>query len=77
MEIRDVHALLGRTAYAADGDRLGTVTGAYLDDATGRPSWITVERGGLFRTSRSFVPLEARRARRPTRRPRGPWTPRP
>ncbi len=58
MEIRDVHALLGRTAYDADGDRLGTITGAYLDDATGRPSWITVERGGLFRTTRTFVPLE-------------------
>jgi stress response protein YsnF len=58
MEIRDVHALLGRTAYAADGDRLGTVTGAYLDDATGRPSWMTVEHGGLFRTTRSFVPLD-------------------
>src|SRR3954447_20053116 len=58
MEIRDVHALLGRTAYGADGDRLGTVTGAYLDTATGRPSWITVERGGLFRTTRSFVPLD-------------------
>ncbi len=58
MEIRDVHALLGRTAYDADGDRLGTITGAYLDDATGRPSWITVERGGLFRTARTFVPLE-------------------
>jgi stress response protein YsnF len=58
MEIRDVHALLGRTAYAADGDRLGTITGAYLDDATGRPSWMTVEHGGLFRTTRSFVPLD-------------------
>jgi stress response protein YsnF len=57
MEIRDVHALLGRTAYGADGDRLGTITGAYLDDATGRASWVTVERGGLFRTTRSFVPL--------------------
>src|SRR4051794_6020287 len=59
MEIRDVHSLLGRTAYGADGDRLGTITGAYLDSASGRPSWITVERGGLFRTTtRSFVPLD-------------------
>jgi stress response protein YsnF len=59
MEIRDVHALLGRTAYAADGDRLGTVSGAYLDSETGRPSWITVERGGLFRgTTRTFVPVD-------------------
>jgi stress response protein YsnF len=58
MEIRDVHALLGRTAYGADGDRVGTITGAYLDNETGRPSWITVERGGLFRTTRSFVPID-------------------
>jgi Domain of unknown function (DUF2382)/PRC-barrel domain len=58
MEISDVHALLGRTAYGADGDRLGSVTGAYLDNVTGRPSWITVDRGGLFRTTRSFVPIE-------------------
>ena len=59
MEIRDVHALLGRTAYAADGDRLGTVSGAYLDSATGRPSWITVDRGGLLRgTTRTFVPID-------------------
>ena len=58
MELRDVHALLGRTAYDAEGDRLGTITGAYVDDTTGRPSWMTVERGGLFRTTRSFVPLD-------------------
>src|SRR4051812_43744419 len=58
MEIRDMHGLLGRTAYGADGDRLGTITGAYLDNVTGRPSWITVERGGLLRTTRSFVPLD-------------------
>ncbi len=58
MEIRDVHALLGRTAYDVDGDRLGTVTGAYVDDTTGRPSWMTVERGGLFRSTRTFVPLD-------------------
>ena len=58
MEIRDVYALLGRTAYGADGDRLGTVSGAYLDNVTRRPSWLTVERGGLFRTTRSFVPVE-------------------
>jgi len=57
MEIRDVHGLLGRTAYAADGERVGSVSGVYLDDATGRPSWITVESGGLFRTTSSFVPL--------------------
>jgi stress response protein YsnF len=59
MEIRDAYALLGRTAYGADGDRLGTVSGAYLDNETGQPSWITIERGGLFRTTtHSFVPLE-------------------
>ena len=58
MEIRDVHALLGRTAYDVDGDRLGTITGAYLDNATGRPSWVTVERGGLFRSTRTFVPMD-------------------
>ncbi|HYY09879.1 MAG TPA: PRC-barrel domain-containing protein, partial [Kineosporiaceae bacterium] len=62
MDARDVHGLVGRTAYAADGARLGTVTGAYLDDATGAPSWITVEQGGLFRTTRTFVPLDGAEA---------------
>ena len=57
-EIRDFHAVLGGSAYAADGERLGTITGVYLDDATNRPSWMTVEIGGLFRTTRSFVPLD-------------------
>jgi hypothetical protein len=38
------------------GDRVGKIGQVYLDDESGRPSWVTVKTG-LFGTQESFVPL--------------------
>ncbi|HCA88526.1 PRC and DUF2382 domain-containing protein [Janibacter terrae] len=38
------------------GEKVGQVGQIYLDDANGRPEWVTVSTG-LFGTSESFVPL--------------------
>jgi uncharacterized protein (TIGR02271 family) len=56
----DVSALSGATVRASDGDKIGKVAQVYLDDATGRPEWVTV-RTGLFGGKESFVPLAAAR----------------
>jgi uncharacterized protein (TIGR02271 family) len=45
------------TVYDRSGDKIGKAGQVYLDDATGQPSWVTVNTG-LFGTSESFVPLE-------------------
>src|SRR5919107_4046783 len=45
------------TVYDRSGDKIGKAGQVYLDDATGAPSWVTVNTG-LFGTSESFVPLE-------------------
>lgn len=39
------------------GKKIGSVGQIYLDDQTGKPSWVTANTG-LFGTSESFVPLE-------------------
>jgi uncharacterized protein (TIGR02271 family) len=46
------------TVYDRSGDKIGKAGQVYLDDATGAPSWVTVNTG-LFGTSESFVPLES------------------
>jgi len=45
------------TVYDNSGDKIGKAGQVYLDDATGSPTWVTVNTG-LFGTSESFVPLE-------------------
>jgi uncharacterized protein (TIGR02271 family) len=45
------------TVYDRSGDKIGKAGQVYLDDATGTPSWVTVNTG-FFGTSESFVPLE-------------------
>ena len=49
---------IGRTAVDRRGDKIGTITDIYYDDATGQPEWITVKTG-LLGTRSSFVPLHA------------------
>src|SRR6478735_11177571 len=39
-----------------NGDKIGDIREIYLDDESGRPSWVTV-RTGLFGTQETFVPL--------------------
>src|SRR4051794_32213697 len=53
---QDAGRIVGSTAYASDGDKIGKVGQLYLDDDTGRPEFITVNTG-LFGTSESFVPV--------------------
>jgi uncharacterized protein (TIGR02271 family) len=48
--------VVGSTAVASDGSKLGRVGEVYLDDETGRPEWATVNTG-LFGTKETFVPL--------------------
>lgn len=47
---------IGRTAVDRGGDKIGTITDIYYDDATNQPEWITVKTG-LLGTRSSFVPL--------------------
>jgi sporulation protein YlmC with PRC-barrel domain len=46
----------GGEVRTAAGDKIGKVGQVYLDDTSGRPSWVTVKTG-LFGTQESFVPL--------------------
>lgn len=54
---QDFDRILSATVYDANGDKVGKVGQLYLDDQTGRPSWVTVNTG-LFGLSESFVPID-------------------
>jgi uncharacterized protein (TIGR02271 family) len=49
--------LIGHTAVGSDGGKLGKIGQIYLDEMTGRPTWVTVSTG-LFGTRQSFAPLD-------------------
>jgi hypothetical protein len=51
--IRDI---IGSVLYDSDGDKVGKIDQLYLDDATGRPDFVTVATGFLG-ARESFVPL--------------------
>lgn len=44
------------TVYDRDGQKVGRVQQVYLDDDSGRPSWVTVNTG-LFGTNESLIPV--------------------
>jgi hypothetical protein len=46
----------GGEVRTSHGDKIGKIGQVYLDDDSGRPSWVTVKTG-LFGTQESFVPL--------------------
>ena len=48
--------LIGLTVVDAAGDKVGKVGQIYLNEATGRPEWVTVTTG-MFGTRESFAPL--------------------
>jgi uncharacterized protein (TIGR02271 family) len=54
---QQLSGIRGTTVFDTDGDKIGKAGEVYLDDATGRPEWLTVNTG-LFGTHESFVPLE-------------------
>jgi stress response protein YsnF len=52
---QELSAAVGSTAYAPDGDKIGTVEHFFVDDRTGAPTWVAVITG-LFGTRHSVVP---------------------
>jgi sporulation protein YlmC with PRC-barrel domain len=52
----DAIAAGGGEVRTTNGDKVGGIGQVYLDDESGRPSWVTVKTG-LFGTQESFVPL--------------------
>src|SRR4051812_11082883 len=52
---RELSAAIGSTAFAPDGDKIGTVEHFFVDDRTGAPTWVAVTTG-LFGTRHSVVP---------------------
>jgi uncharacterized protein (TIGR02271 family) len=53
----DLRDLVDRNAVDSDGNKIGTVTGIYVDDETGEPNWLAVKTG-WFGNNISFVPFE-------------------
>lgn len=51
-----VQDVIGSTLYDSEGTKVGRVGQVYLDDATGRPEFVTVHTG-LFGMRESFVPV--------------------
>lgn len=48
--------VIGSTAYGSDGEKIGSVGQVFLDDASGRPEFVTVNTG-LFGMKESFIPV--------------------
>lgn len=57
IDTQQIDRIEGSTAYDPTGEKVGRVGQLYLDDQTGRPSWVTVSTG-LLGTGETFVPLE-------------------
>ena len=53
--VNDFDRYYGSVVVDSNGDKVGDVGQVYLDDATGRPEWVTV-RTGLFGLKETFVP---------------------
>ncbi|QNN51289.1 DUF2382 domain-containing protein [Nocardioides mesophilus] len=56
LNTEEARNVIGRDAYAQDGDKLGKIGQLFLDDETGRPEFITVNTG-LFGMNESFIPV--------------------
>lgn len=55
VDLEHLRGAVGGTVYGVGGERIGTLTGVYLDDESSQPEWIEV-RTGLVK--RRFVPLD-------------------
>ena len=53
----DPSTMIGKHAVDSDGDKIGTIEQVYLNDASGRPEWVTVKTG-LFGSKETFAPLQ-------------------
>ncbi len=56
IDTASIDRLNGQDVRDPAGSTIGSVSGVYLDDATGVPEWVTV-RTGLFGTKETFVPV--------------------
>ncbi|GGR19180.1 DUF2382 domain-containing protein [Streptomyces roseolus] len=52
-----IPTVLDHPVYDTEGHKIGDAKSVYLDDATGRPEWVTVKTG-LLGTGESFVPIK-------------------
>ncbi|KOT40676.1 photosystem reaction center subunit H [Streptomyces caelestis] len=52
----EISILLDHPVYDGDGNKVGDAKHVFLDDASGRPEWVTVKTG-MFGSSESFVPI--------------------
>ncbi|MET9935644.1 MULTISPECIES: PRC and DUF2382 domain-containing protein [unclassified Streptomyces] len=52
-----ISTVLDHPVYDAEGNKIGEAKHIFLDDATGRPEWVSVKTG-MFGTSESFVPIK-------------------
>ncbi|MEW1599552.1 PRC and DUF2382 domain-containing protein [Streptomyces sp. NPDC093808] len=52
----EIPILLDHPVYDGDGNKIGDAKHVFLDDASGRPEWVTVKTG-MFGSSESFVPI--------------------
>jgi uncharacterized protein (TIGR02271 family) len=56
LDPNNANAVIGTTAYGSDGEKIGKVGQLFLDDATERPEFVTINTG-LFGTKETFVPV--------------------
>ncbi|GAB3587439.1 PRC-barrel domain-containing protein [Calidifontibacter terrae] len=54
----ELDRLARATLVGSDGDKIGNVEQVYVDDSTGKPSWVSVKTG-LFGTHATLVPVDA------------------
>jgi uncharacterized protein (TIGR02271 family) len=59
-EMTDAYDWRDRQVIGSDGEKIGKVDEIYVDEATGRPEWLSVNTG-LFGMKSSFVPLQGAR----------------
>jgi uncharacterized protein (TIGR02271 family) len=52
----EISILLDHPVYDGDGNKIGDAKHVFLDDASGRPEWVTVKTG-LFGSNESFIPI--------------------
>jgi uncharacterized protein (TIGR02271 family) len=57
IDTQSLDRVIGSEVYGPNGDKIGKVGQLYLDDASGRPTWVTVNTG-LFGTKENFVPVQ-------------------
>ena len=52
----EISILLDHPVYDGDGNKVGDAKHVFLDDASGRPEWVTVKTG-MFGSKESFIPI--------------------